>query len=101
MIIVMGEIRIEEGAHEAVREALHDMERETREEPGCLTYAFSLDINDSTLVRISERWESMVALKAHFATPHMAAFGTAIAKIQPSSLDVKAYDVAGEVELPR
>ena len=77
------------------------MEEETRKEPGCLTYAFSVDINAPTMVRIFERWESMDALEAHFKTAHMATFGEAIGKIQPTSLDVKVYEVAREVALPR
>ncbi len=42
----------------------------------------------------------MEALELHFKTPHMASFGAAIAEIKPKSMDVKVYDVAGEVALP-
>jgi quinol monooxygenase YgiN len=77
------------------------MEQETRKEPGCLTYAFSVDHDDSSMVRFFERWESMAALRAHFGMPHRAEFGAAIAGITPRSATVKAWDVAGEVELPR
>lgn len=101
MLIVAGEIVVEEGAVAAVREALHAMETETRKEAGCLTYAFSADINDPSMVRIFERWESQEALAAHLKTPHMAAFGAAVAKIQPRSVDLKAYAVDREVPLPR
>ena len=100
MIFVTGEIVVEEGAVELIKDALDDMEQETRKEPGCLTYAFSVDVNDPSMVRIFERWESMDALKAHFGAPHMAAFGQAIVKITPKSSAVTAWDVAGEVALP-
>ena len=101
MLIVAAEIVVEAGAVEGVREVLGTTEQETRKEPGCLTYAFSVDINDPTMVRIFERWESMAALEAHFKTPHMAVFGEAIGKVQPASVDVKVYDIAREVALPR
>ena len=101
MLIVAAEISIEEDVVEGVRDALRTMETETRREPGCQAYAFSVDVNDATTLRIFERWDSMAALEAHFKTPHMASFGEAIAKIQPKSMDVKVYDVAGEVALPR
>lgn len=101
MLIVAGEVGIEEGAFDAVREALLTMETETRKEPGCHTYAFSVDINDPGTIRIFERWDSMKALEAHFKTPHMAAFGAAISKIKPRSMNVKVYEVAREVALPR
>lgn len=101
MIFVTGEIVTEAGAVDRVKDALDAMEQATRKESGCVTYAFSVDVNDPTMVRIFERWESMDALKAHFGTPHMVAFGDSIAQITPKSVEVKAWDVAGEVDLPR
>ncbi len=101
MLIVSGEIVVAEGAIDQVRDALRTMEEQTRKEPGCLTYAFSVDINTPTMVRIFERWESMDALRAHFKMPHMAVFGAAVGKIQPRSVDVKAYEIDREVALPR
>jgi quinol monooxygenase YgiN len=53
------------------------------------------------MVRIFERWESMEALQAHFAMPHMKTFNEAIGRIQPKSADVKLYEVARELPLPR
>jgi quinol monooxygenase YgiN len=100
MLIVAAEVGIAEGAIESVRDALLTMETETRKEPGCQTYAFSLDVNDPSTIRIFERWDSMEALEAHFKTPHMASFGSAIGKIKPTSMNVKVYDVAGELPLP-
>ena len=101
MLIVAAEVVVEEGAVNGVQDALSTMEGETRKEAGCLTYAFSIDINDPTMVRIFERWESMAALAAHFKTPHMAAFGAALSVIEPKSMDVKVYEVEKEVPLPR
>ncbi|MFT5696806.1 MAG: quinol monooxygenase YgiN [Myxococcota bacterium] len=101
MLVVVAEVTVAAGAIEGVRDALATMETESRNEPGCQTYAFSVDVNDATMVRITERWDSMDALQAHFKTPHMAAFGAAIAQVQPSNMDVKVYEIAKEVELPR
>jgi len=100
MLIVAAEVTVEKGAVEKVRDALLTMETETRKESGCQVYAFSVDVNDPCMVRIFERWDDMAALEAHFATPHMAAFGGAIAQIQPKNMAVKVYDVASEVPLP-
>lgn len=100
MIAVAVEAVVEAGAVERVRGALAKMEQASRREPGCLTYAFSVDVNDSTMVRITELWKSMQDLEAHFATPHMAEFRQAVGALQPKSLQVKAYEVAREVALP-
>jgi len=101
MLIVAGEVVVDNAAIDAVRGALGTMESETRKEPGCVTYAFSVDITDPNMMRIFEVWESMEALREHFKTPHMAAFGAAVSKIQPKSMSVKAFEVGQEVPLPR
>jgi quinol monooxygenase YgiN len=100
MLIVAGKVVVEEDAIGRAKKALGTMEAETRKESGCQDYTFSIEISDPTVLRIFERWESMAALEAHFATPHMAAFGVAISQIQPKSMDVKVYDVAGELPMP-
>jgi quinol monooxygenase YgiN len=101
MLIVAAEAVVDEGAIGGLREALRTMEAETRKEPGCLTYAFSVDVSDPGTLRIFERWESPAALAAHFQTPHMAAFGRAIGNVQPKSMDIKVYQVERELPLPR
>jgi quinol monooxygenase YgiN len=101
MLIVVAEIGVDAGAVDGVRDALRTMETETLEEPGCHTYAFSIDVSDPTTMRIIERWESEEALAAHFKTSHMAAFRAAIAQIKLTSMSVTVYEVAREVPLPR
>jgi quinol monooxygenase YgiN len=100
MLIVAGEVVVEEGAIDSVRDALRTMEEETRKEDGCQTYVFSVDINTPTTMRIFERWESQEALSAHMKTPHMATFGAAVAKIKPKSMSIKIYEVEKELQLP-
>jgi quinol monooxygenase YgiN len=100
MIAVAVEAVVDPAAVERVRGALAKMERASRAEPGCLTYAFSVDVNDPSMVRITELWKSMQDLEAHFATAHMAEFRQAVGALQPTSLKVKAYEVAREVALP-
>lgn len=100
MLIVAGEVVVEDGAVERVRDALCEMQVETRKEPGCLAYSFAVEISDANVVRIFEQWASMPALEAHFKSPHMAKFGLAIAELQPKSMEIKAYEVDKEVPLP-
>lgn len=100
MIVVIGEIRVTEGAVDAVRDAIGKMERETLKEPGCQAYAFSLDICDPTMVRIIERWDSMDDLKAHFGTPHMAEFNGAVGALGIQSMNINAWELGASVQLP-
>lgn len=98
MILVVVEVKVEPGAAVQAREAIQNMETATRAEPGCLTYAFSVDLNDDTTMRVIERWRSPEDLKLHLASPHMAEFNRAIMEIRPQGLEVKAYE-ATEVPL--
>jgi len=99
MIVVQVEVIVEPGSASKVADAVRKMEQATRQEPGCLKYAFAVDITDPGMVRVIERWESMDAIKAHLASPHMAEFNKAVGALQPKGLDIKAYEVAREVAL--
>ena len=83
----------------AVKDAIAAMETASRAEEGCHDYTFSVELSDPNRLRIAECWENEEALKAHFATPHMAAFNEAMAKVAPSSMDLKCYE-ATEVPFP-
>jgi quinol monooxygenase YgiN len=100
MIVVLGEVVADPDAIARARAALVKMQEATRSEPGCISYGFSIDVADPARIVIAERWRAMADLEAHIKTPHMAEFGRAVAAIQPQSMDIKAYEVAGEVRLP-
>lgn len=100
MVVVIAEVRVAEGAVASVKDAIAKMETESRKEPGCLTYAFSVDVSDPTMVRIVERWESMDDLRGHFTTPHMAEFSGVMGNLGIESMEVKAYELGAELPLP-
>ena len=100
MILVAVELEVEPGSADKVKDAIAKMEAATREEEGCITYAFSVDVNDPGKLRVLERWRSVADIQSHMASPHMAEFGMAVAQVQPKSMQVKAYETT-EIELPR
>ena len=55
MIIVEGFVQLAPGEISRFRRAAVEMLRETRNEAGCLTYAFATDLDDPETVRIVER----------------------------------------------
>jgi quinol monooxygenase YgiN len=99
MIIVLVEVGVTAGAVDGVRDALRTMEQATRAEAGCIGYAFSVDVTDAAMVRVTERWNALDDIKAHMKSPHMAEFQKAVMALQPKSLGIKAYEVAKEVSL--
>lgn len=92
MIIVEGSARIPEEAWDLALSAMETMIKASREEAGCIEYAYSRDLLDANLLRIIERWKDKAALVSHFAEPHMAEFRQALAKVGPRDLEVRMYD---------
>ena len=72
------------------------MIKASREEAGCIEYAYSRDLLDPNLLRIIERWTDKAALVSHFGEPHMAAFREALAAVGPSDLQVRMYEAEPE-----
>jgi quinol monooxygenase YgiN len=92
MIIVTGWVKLAPGQIDTFMLAALAMIQATREEPGCIDYAFARDFKDPDMIRISERWVDQDALSAHFASAHMATFNAALAKAHILSADVIAYN---------
>jgi len=84
MIHVIAVITARPGRREAILQAFRANVPAVRAEKGCIEYGAAVDADnalpfqtkwgpDSFLV--IEKWETMDALKAHAAAPHMAAYG--------------------------
>ncbi len=84
MINVLAIITAKPGQREAALAAFRDNVPAVRAEPGCIEYAAATDAEGmggfqtkfgaDTFVVI-EKWRDTAALKAHAASPHMAAYG--------------------------
>lgn len=87
MLIVLAKAKVGEGALDAARGAIADMVAASNAEEGCIAYAFTQDLGDPSILHIVEKWQDDAALAAHFATPHMAAFGAAIAGLDVTIIE--------------
>lgn len=72
MILVIGTVRLPPENIGKAREAMGKMVAASRAEEGCIEYAYSEDLLQPGLVRVTEAWRDRDALKAHFGMPHMA-----------------------------
>ena len=95
MIVVSGVIAVAEKDKRPAIEAATALAAETRKEPGCRFYAFYQDIESPGVFRVFEEWDADAALKAHFETPHMAAFRATLGEVGVLRRDVKIYRVSG------
>jgi quinol monooxygenase YgiN len=100
MIIVRVKVESSAESIQALAADLTRMENATREEPGCRDYVFCRELSDPNRLRILEVWDSMDALRAHFATPHMADFRKALAGAPPRSMAVEVHELGVKLELP-
>jgi quinol monooxygenase YgiN len=99
MIVIAGFYRFPLDQLDAVKPAMARMIELSRAEPGCGHYAFSEDIVEPGLIRVSESWEDEAALKAHATSAHMAEWRTASAAHGIHDRTITAYDVTGSRSL--
>lgn len=99
MLVLVVSIESSRENIEGIRAAVAAMETASRAEAGCRDYTFAVELNAPDKLRITECWEDLAALKAHFATPHMATFNQAMAQAGPRNVDIKCYE-ATEIPFP-
>ena len=93
MIVVNGVIATTAENIKLLKDAIVDMQNATLAEEGCVDYSFAVELSNPTTLRLTERWQSEEALRAHFNMPHMAEFQSRIGEHPPSSVEVKFYRV--------
>ncbi|WP_321487954.1 putative quinol monooxygenase [uncultured Hyphomonas sp.] len=96
MIVIEGTVRVPPERIDAAHPAMEAMIRASRAEAGCLDYAYSIDVLDPGLVRVTERWESREALQAHFATAHMAEWRAAFSSLGVTGRSLRLYEADPE-----
>ena len=99
MLIVLAKAKVSADALEAARPAIAAMVAASNAEDGCIAYAFTQDVLDPTVLHIVEKWQDDAALAAHFATPHMAAFGAAIAGLDFQVVEAIKFHADGGAAL--
>lgn len=98
MLVVIGSAQVDPAAIPQLKVAAAEMMAATRAEAGCLSYSLAVEDEAAGTMTIAERWADEASLRAHGATPHMAAFNKAIG---PSirSIDIKIYAADREISL--
>jgi len=84
MIHVIAVITAKPGKRAAILEHFRANVPNVHKEKGCIEYGAAIDAENALGIQtkygpdtflVVEKWESMDALKAHAAAPHMAAYG--------------------------
>lgn len=96
MIVIQGYIKISPKSVARFREAAAALVAATRQEAGCIAYAFAEDLDEPGLIHVIERWADESAISAHNKTAHLAAFMAVVPTLAPSGIRIARYDTAGE-----
>ncbi|WP_373004414.1 putative quinol monooxygenase [Hyphomonas sp.] len=96
MIVIEGIMRIPPARLEEAHSVMEQMILASRAEPGCLDYAYSVDVLDPGLIRVSERWVSRDALAAHFKTAHMATWRSFFPQLGITDRSLRLYEAEPE-----
>jgi len=99
MILVAGTLQVPAQAVQSLRAAMLAMMTASRAEPGCITYAYGLDLTEPGLIWVSESWASQEALDDHIKMPHMATWRAALAAAGPYERKLSAFDVVNQIGL--
>ena len=84
MIHVIAVVTAKPGMRDSILQAFRANVPAVRAEKGCIEYGAAIDAENALSIQtrygpdtfiVVEKWESMDALKAHAAAPHMAAYG--------------------------
>jgi quinol monooxygenase YgiN len=99
MTIVLGQIEFHPADFESAKGLARTLVRETVKEDGCVKYAFAEDLSRPACFQLSECWRDSEALKAHFLTPHIAAYREGLKPLRILSRVVKKYEAAEPADL--
>ena len=95
MYALMGEFRIPVSRMDEAREMMRKVVEATRQEEGCLHYAYAEDVLDPGVIRVSELWTTEEALDDHLRSPHMRVWAEERATLGMTGRDIKRYTVNG------
>jgi quinol monooxygenase YgiN len=71
----------------------------TREKDGCLAYAFSADVLEPGMIRLSEAWRDLKSLEAHLADDEFRGVMMEVAKFRILGRSVQRYGVSSTTDI--
>jgi quinol monooxygenase YgiN len=94
MVLVSGRFRLPLERIAEARPAMAKVIAASLAEPGCRDYSYAEDIREPGLFRVHEEWDSLEALRAHFATDHMKEWQSMRETLGFHDREVAAYEVS-------
>lgn len=95
MLVVIATLPGNPEKREEITTALTKAAAASREDPGCVSYAFHVDMENVDHYVSVELWEDQESLDAHFGTPHVAELMGKAPELLAGEVDLKIYETDG------
>ncbi|MGN6595456.1 putative quinol monooxygenase [Sphingopyxis terrae] len=91
MILITGHVILTSEHRERMIELCTEHSARSRGEPGCLAHNCHIDVENPDLLMFVEEWESVDAVRAHFALPAARAFVADMRALSPQPPAIRIY----------
>jgi quinol monooxygenase YgiN len=92
LIIITGSIVARPETLHELRAVSPEHVRRSRTEPGCLSHAVHIDVEDPLRLFFFETWADRAAITAHFAVPASGAFVRAASRLSTEAPSIQIYE---------
>jgi len=92
LIIITGSILASSESFAELRALSLEHVRRSRAEPGCLSHAVHIDVENPLRLVFLETWLDRAAVAAHFAVPESRAFAKAARQLAAEPPVIQVYD---------
>ena len=91
MILITGHVILAPEHRERIIALGAEHSARSRSEPGCLAHNCHIDVENPDRLMFVEEWESVDAVRAHFAQPASRAFVTEMCALSPAPPVIRIY----------
>lgn len=92
MLIVLGSVLARPDSFEEAQRLAREHVARSRQEPGCISHAVQVDLDEPLRLVFVERWSDWEALRAHFRVPASAAFARDMARLGAAPPEMTIYE---------
>lgn len=94
MLIVLGSVLARSDTLEEIQRLSREHVERSRLEPGCLSHAVHVDLDEPLRLVFVERWTDWKDLGAHFRVPASVAFSREMTRLSAAPPDMTVYEAA-------
>lgn len=91
MIIIVAKSVVKEGKVQEFKNLAKELVKESRKEPGCISYDLNQDLNNKNILTFIEVWESKEAIELHNNSDHFTSIVPKLGELRASS-EVNLYE---------